>query len=62
MEFVEDQNGYARKRRIAHHLPEQYAFGNKSNTSFSGTDVIETDLIADLGPQLRIAFPGYPGG
>src|SRR5437762_3467320 len=60
MKFIEDDRLNAPERRVVDQLPEQNPFGFKLDACGAARQVLETDSIADLTPQLDAQFLCHP--
>ena len=62
MEFIEENDAHIGKRPVLLQPAQQNAFGHVADASAEAGLVVETNLVANFGPEGAPAFPGYPRG
>ena len=62
MEFVEQDDGNVWEGAVVLEAAEENPFGDIADASAEAGEVVEADLVADLGAEAAAAFPGHAGG
>ena len=60
VEFVEDNDGDAAQLRVAQHLPQQHAFGDKADARLPAAHFVEPDLVTHFLAQPHPALLRHP--